>query len=92
MDASTRSPSGALLPFLGKGSPTKIDYRKKGTLSLTPLLQNLVKDFFSHHRMTTTPFGLLTRFEAFVPRHPHCGISGDPEDGHPEREWLRTPD
>ena len=29
-------------PFLGEGSPTKIDYRKKGTLNLTSLLENLV--------------------------------------------------
>ena len=35
----TRPPSSALLPFLfrGEGSPTKIDYRKKGTLVLTSL-------------------------------------------------------
>ena len=30
-------------PFLGEGSPTKIDYRKKGTLILTPLLEDLGK-------------------------------------------------
>ena len=28
-------------PFLGEGSPTKIDYRKKGALSLTYLLADL---------------------------------------------------
>ena len=28
--------------FLRKGSPTKIDYRKKGTLVLTSLLEDLV--------------------------------------------------
>ena len=28
--------------FLGEGSPTKIDYRKKGTLALTSLLEDLV--------------------------------------------------
>ena len=39
---STRSPSSALLPFLGEGSPTKIDYRKKGTLILASLLEDLV--------------------------------------------------
>ena len=34
--------SSALLPaFLGEGSPTKIDYRKKGTLILTSLLEGL---------------------------------------------------
>ena len=31
-------------PFLGEGSPTKIDYRKKGTLILTSLLEDLVAD------------------------------------------------
>ena len=35
-----RSPSSALLPFFGEGSPTKIDYRK-GTLILTSLRQDL---------------------------------------------------
>ena len=30
-------------PFLGEGSPTEIDYRKKGTLILTSLLEDLVK-------------------------------------------------
>ena len=34
-----RSPSSALYPFLGEGSPTKIDYRKKGSLILTSLLE-----------------------------------------------------
>ena len=28
-------------PFFGEGSPTKIDYRKRGTLILTSLLENL---------------------------------------------------
>ena len=36
----TRLPSSALLPtFLGEGSPTRIEYRKKGTLVLTSLLR-----------------------------------------------------
>ena len=34
---------GAFLPVFGwEGSPTKIDYRKKGTLILSSLLKNLV--------------------------------------------------
>ena len=38
----TRSPSSALLPFFGwEGSPTKTDCRKKGTLILTSLLEDL---------------------------------------------------
>ena len=41
--APTRSPSSALL-FWGEGSPTKIDYSKKGTLVLTSLLEDLAKD------------------------------------------------
>ena len=32
-------------PFLGEGSPIKIDYRKKGTLILTFLLEDLVMLF-----------------------------------------------
>ena len=44
----SRSPSSALLPlFLGEGSPTKIDYRKKGTLILTSLLEGLVNSLKS---------------------------------------------
>ena len=40
MGGSTRSPSWVpLYPFLGEGSP-KIDYRKKGTLILTSLLED----------------------------------------------------
>ena len=36
-----RSPSSALYPFLGEGSPIKTDYRKKsGTLILTSLLED----------------------------------------------------
>ena len=38
LEKSTGSPSNALL---GEGSPTKIDYRKKGTLILTSLLEDL---------------------------------------------------
>ena len=39
----SRSPSSALShPFLGEGSPARIDYRKKGTLILTSLLEDLV--------------------------------------------------
>ena len=33
-----------LTPFLGEGSPTKIDYTKKGTLILTCLLEDLEKN------------------------------------------------
>ena len=39
----SRCPSSALShPFLGEGSPSKIDYRKKSTLILTSLLEELV--------------------------------------------------
>ena len=38
----TRSPSSALLRFFWEGSPTTIDCRKKGTLILTSLLEDLV--------------------------------------------------
>ena len=33
-------------PFLGEGSPTKINYRRKGTLILNSLLEDLVEDLF----------------------------------------------
>ena len=33
----SRSPSSALLPCVGEGSPTKIDYRKKGTINYSSL-------------------------------------------------------
>ena len=50
------SPSSAPLPFqcLGEGSPTKIDYRKKGSLILTSLLEDLV----TVHRSTNLPISL----------------------------------
>ena len=39
---TTRSPGSALShPFLGEGSPTKIDYRQKGTPILASLLEDL---------------------------------------------------
>ena len=47
----TRSPSSALLLFFGEGFPTKINYRKKGTLILTSLLEEL--DCFSMQDATT---------------------------------------
>ena len=34
-------PAVPFYPFVGEGSPTKIDYRQKGTLSLTSLLEDL---------------------------------------------------
>ena len=37
-------PQVPFYPFLGEGSPTKRDYRKKGTLFLTSLLEDLVED------------------------------------------------
>ena len=36
-----------LYPFSGEGSPTKIDYRKQGTLILTSLLVDLAYVFWS---------------------------------------------
>ena len=44
-----RSPSSALShPFFGwEGSPAKIDYRKKGTLILTSLLEDLDDNMYS---------------------------------------------
>ena len=55
--SSSRSPSS---PFLGEGSPTKIDYRKKGTLILTSLLEDLVLEgpsrrFYVREREALSP-------------------------------------
>ena len=36
-------PVVAFYPFLGEGSPTKLDYRKRGTLILTSLLEDLAQ-------------------------------------------------
>ena len=45
--AFSRSPSSASHPLFGwEGSPSKIDCRKKGTLILTSLLEDLVCVFF----------------------------------------------
>ena len=35
------SPVVPVYPFLGEGSPTKIDYRRKGTPIVTSLLEDL---------------------------------------------------
>ena len=40
-----------LTPFLGEGSPTKIDYRKKGTLFLTSLLEDLERNHPGNHQV-----------------------------------------
>ena len=55
----SRSPSSALLsPFLvGRGSPTKIDYRKKGTLILTTLLEDLFQIFAVGSEVEDASFG-----------------------------------
>ena len=37
-------------PFLGEGSPNKIDYRKKGTLILTSLLEDPVVYVQARHQ------------------------------------------
>ena len=38
---NTRSPLAPFCPYLAEGSPGKIDYRKKGTLILTSLMEDL---------------------------------------------------
>ena len=35
-------------PFLGEGSPTKIDFRKKGTLIVSFLLEDLAANKLTH--------------------------------------------
>ena len=50
--------------FLGEGSPTKIDYRKKGTLILTSLLEHLVMAPKGDHLSFLGSFGHV---EVFFP-------------------------
>ena len=64
MDFRSRCPSSALLPFFGEGSTTKIDYREKGTLVLTSLLEDLLEDL-------ETFFGAASGM-AFVGRRGSC--------------------
>ena len=45
-------------PFLGEGLPTKIDYRQKGTLILTSLLEDLVSFFCLLHLRQDSEVGL----------------------------------
>ena len=41
LESKSRSPSSSLSPFLGQGSPTKIDYRRKGAFIQTSLVEDL---------------------------------------------------
>ena len=63
----TSSLGAPVMPFFfslswGEGSPTKIDYRKKGTLILTPLLEDLevvanrASFFCMHHKPSVVSF------------------------------------
>ena len=74
---ATRSPSSALLPFWGAGSPTKIDYRKRigHQLILTSLLKNQV------------PTAPQTWQLSFSPWNQRVGLSH-----HPPQTWqdVRT--
>ena len=54
-ETRTRSPSSALLPFVGEGSPTKIDYKKIGyQLILTSLLEDLANINLCHAEPTVS--------------------------------------
>ena len=46
-------------PFLGEGSPTKIDYRKKGTLILNTLLEDVAA--IASFALSTPPWALCFR-------------------------------
>ena len=48
-------------PFLGEGSPAKIDYRKKGTLILTSLLEDLVYPPHDVRRSPDSPQTIKSR-------------------------------
>ena len=69
----------------GEGSPTKIDYREKGVLILTFLLEDLVAET----KLTPLPYQELTDscFEVSQP-HVAWGKSEDSGPGAGERTFL----
>ena len=79
-------------PFLGEGSRTKIDYSKKGTLVLTSLLEEDVRQLSGQQhtcpkRMDQIgPFGVsfLSHVES-CPRKVNLKFFPSEQDGHPER-------
>ena len=60
-------------PFLGERSPTKIDYRKKGTLMLTSLLEDLAQFLAANHSNKATdsdcPSGSTNLFNYSIQQH-----------------------
>ena len=67
-DASLGAPSSALFPFFGEGSPIKIDCRKKGSLFLTSLLEDLDRFFqFSMYQRSILSVSFLGTGWLWVP-------------------------
>ena len=60
-------------PFLGEGSPTKIDYRRKGTLILTSLLEDLGKAPPKKKHTNTQPAQEQQRLTGFI-TFQTCGL------------------
>ena len=74
--SSARSPSSALLsPCLGEGSPTKIDYRKNGTLSLASLLEDLVWCLHLHCQFIRVPLCTACALALAWHHHPACPLA-----------------
>ena len=69
-----RSPVVPFYPFWGEGSPTKIDHRKKGTLVLASLLEDL--DDLRSRNLTqyTSNRPLNIKFPFVFILHRTCGV------------------
>ena len=91
-----------LYPFLGEGSPTKIDYRKKGALIPTSLLENLdiLVDSTSHAIYKKEGWVLPAAFPSDQIAASACPTRSCPRlhahaqmpscTGHPHFVWVKT--
>ena len=52
-------PVVSFYPFFGEGSPTKTDYRHKGSLSLTSLLEDLARFNLDNSSLYHSPFSIF---------------------------------
>ena len=92
---TTCTGSSALLPFLfwGEGSPTKIGYRKKGTLILTSLLEDLglkkrcciCRQKCSRPGLRSEVSAYQTAFRGHVRSSSGCAIA------HASGSWVQLP-
>ena len=64
-------------PFFGEGSPTKIDYREKGTLILNSLLEDLVEVLSENQGPASSSDAATPHIPNQKPAFPGS-LSGDP--------------